>query len=274
MNGSRASLSKLDGHHLGRGRDPVEPEGHGGGHCGDRAGDAPDHAEAGLPQVRGDARGLLREPRPGRRGAAQRQDGRAAGEGRQADVPHLDWDITRSIQGSNKKYTSAYAAAWESMRSQTGCFDVFHMANNIAYYAEGSDVYRLHLEAGLRRRVQGGESDDLEDIKRLASSSAVPALIQAMLDKVKEMSAQRAKEKDDVEDQRPYLGSCAGPACADRSCDWNTYNLLYSNRIALHVDSAASSPSSSTCSAHNKAQTQLQCGPASPPACASELYCP
>jgi len=94
------------------------------------------------------------------------------------------------------------------MWSQSGLFDVFHMANKIAQYFKGSDVYAGYIWKWadgngdtIDRLYSGEESDDLEDVKRLASSSAVPTRIQAMLDKVKEMTAHQAKEKDGGEDE-------------------------------------------------------------------------
>mmetsp|Transcript_15672 Transcript_15672/g.35149 ORF Transcript_15672/g.35149 Transcript_15672/m.35149 type:complete len:108 (+) Transcript_15672:1775-2098(+) len=55
------------------------------------------------------------------------------------------------------------------MWSQTGLFDVFDMANNIAYYAEGSDVYAGYIWKWadgngdtIDRVYTGEESDDLK----------------------------------------------------------------------------------------------------------------
>ena len=108
------------------------------------------------------------------------------------------------------------------MWSQTGLFDVFDMANNIAYYAEGSDVYAGYIWKWadgngdtIDRSYSREESDDLEEVKRLASSSAVPSRIQAMLDKVKEMSALRVKEKGDGEDEPT---SIFGFVCGANMC--------------------------------------------------------
>ena len=116
----------------------------------------------------------------------------------------------------------AYAAAEETMWSQTGHFDVFDMANNIAYYAEGSDVYAGYIWKWadgngdtIDRVYSGEESYDLEDVKRLASSSAVPSRIQAMLDKVKAMRADLVKEKDGKEDEPT---SIFGFVCGANMC--------------------------------------------------------
>jgi len=78
----------------------------------------------------------------------------------------------------------------------------------------------------------GEESDDLEDDKRLASSSAVPTRIQAMLDKVKEMTMHWANEKDGGEDEPTFMfGFVCG---ANMPCDRKTSNLLNTNKIWRH----------------------------------------
>jgi len=69
------------------------------------------------------------------------------------------------------------------------------------------------------RVCSGEESDNFEDVKRLASSSAVPTRIQAMLDKVKEMTAHQAKEKDGGEDEPTSIFGfvCGANVCGVRT---------------------------------------------------------
>ena len=77
------------------------------------------------------------------------------------------------------------------MWSQAGLFDVFDMANNIAYYAEGR---RLHMEVGRRQRGHHR-----------------PRVLEG---RVRRPGGQEAREQL----SHPVLD----PSDPHRSCDWNT----------------------------------------------------